>query len=434
MRSTAINLQGEHYMNVSFTSTQALQHAMAPKRRPLKPISTPKNPGGSPGSLHSLSRHHFSDRLVAVQHVRFSSAPKTAEKIPVVDLSQFVNGDATAKAAFAKALGDSFKEYGFVAVTGHGIPKSLFEENYKLLGQVVGLDEATKKKYYHPEIGSQRGYYPMKSELKGSTVDGKKTTPDPKEAWQAGRSRNDYPVEVPDYQAASDKLYQSMEDVGLQLMDAIGLFLNDNGYLKSTLVDDSGKKIGSHMMRSIHYPPIPAEDRLNKDENGKVIRAGAHNDMNYITLLPAATLGGLQILKKDGQWMDVEAKDETKWQPGDFKVGDLIVNVGDMLSLITEGHPNALRSTSHKVVGNDQQLEKSRFSIPMFIHPNHDKALRNLVSGQLIEYRHDGNKIPCSDAGEYVYNRLRKHGGKTLDGQMSYAEFKQKNAPLTHGL
>ena len=51
-------------------------------------------------------------------------------------------------------------------------------------------------------------------------------------------------------------------------------------------------------MRLLHYPPITGEPGSN-------VRAGAHEDINTITLLLGAEEAGLELLTKDGRWIPV---------------------------------------------------------------------------------------------------------------------------------
>ena len=110
------------------------------------------------------------------------------------------------------------------------------------------------------------------------------------------------------------------------------------------------------LLRVLHYPP------LRGDEVPQAVRAAAHTDINLLTLLPAATEPGLQILAKEGHWIDV---------PCDH--GLLIVNIGDMLA---EASGQYFPSTVHQVlnpVGGDRS--KSRISLPLFLHPRRDVRL-----------------------------------------------------------
>ena len=66
------------------------------------------------------------------------------------------------------------------------------------------------------------------------------------------------------------------------------------------------------------------------------MRAAAHEDINMITLLPAATAPGLQVMDIAGKWYDV---------PCD--IGTIVINSGDMLKEASGGY---YPSTTHRVV------------------------------------------------------------------------------------
>ena len=120
----------------------------------------------------------------------------------------------------------------------------------------------------------------------------------------------------------------------------------------SNMIKDSDQTL----LRVLHYPP------LQGDEEPDAIRAAAHEDINLITILPAANEPGLQVKGKDGNWIDV---------PCDF--GNLIVNIGDMLQ---EASGHYFPSTTHRVInpaGTD--VTKSRISLPLFLHPRPDVVL-----------------------------------------------------------
>ena len=75
------------------------------------------------------------------------------------------------------------------------------------------------------------------------------------------------------------------------------------------------------LLRVLHYPPLSGQ------EEPGALRAAAHGDINLLTILPAATQAGLQVLGKDGAWHDV---------PCDF--GMLIVNIGDSSTQLALRH------------------------------------------------------------------------------------------------
>ncbi len=99
------------------------------------------------------------------------------------------------------------------------------------------------------------------------------------------------------------------------------------------------------------------------------IRAAAHEDINLITLLPAATATGLEILDNQGNWHEVPCT-----------MGDLVVNVGDMLQLASQGY---YRSTTHRVVNPVGALVgRSRYSMPLFLHPRPEVILADGVTAK----------------------------------------------------
>ena len=115
---------------------------------------------------------------------------------------------------------------------------------------------------------------------------------------------------------------------------------------------------GNSVMRTIHYPPV------QNNEIGE--RAGAHEDINLITLLIGGHKSGLEILSKEGEWQDATVEEDV-----------IICNIGDMLQRLTN---NYLRSTTHRVSASSLQSESSRYSIPFFVHPNPDWLITTLPS------------------------------------------------------
>jgi len=115
------------------------------------------------------------------------------------------------------------------------------------------------------------------------------------------------------------------------------------------------------LLRVLHYPPLPD----NADPSA--IRASAHEDINLLTLLPAANEPGLQVKKRDGSWLDV---------PCDF--GNLIINVGDMLQEASDGY---FPSTTHRVINPEgSNVRNSRISLPLFLHPRPNVRLSDRYS------------------------------------------------------
>lgn len=123
------------------------------------------------------------------------------------------------------------------------------------------------------------------------------------------------------------------------------------------------------LLRILHYPPLKGDEELG------AIRAGAHEDINLLTILPASNEPGLQVKSIEGEWLDV---------PSDF--GNLIVNIGDMLQEASGGY---YPSTTHRVINPDgADKTKSRISLPLFLHPKPEVVLSdNYTADQYLKER-----------------------------------------------
>jgi isopenicillin N synthase-like dioxygenase len=314
--------------------------------------------------------------------------------IPRLDLETYVNGNAEQRKHFSEAIGQAFNQTGFVTITNHGLSKELIDNLYKQVKAVFDLPEQVKLKYEKPELAGQRGYTGKGKE----TAKGFKT-PDLKEFWQIGQTVTDgdpvkdqYPEnvtieEVPEFNTVTREIYQKLETAGKHLLRAIAVYLGlDEHYF------DQHVHNGNSILRTLHYFPIENPDAVPAD----AVRAGAHEDINLITLLIGASADGLELLTRENEWFPVKAHGE-----------DVVVNVGDMLQRLTNGK---LKSTTHRVVNPPRELMKtSRYSVPFFLHPKAKMDLTCLES--CIDEQHP-KQFSDMTAGEYLDERLREIGLK----------------------
>ncbi len=289
--------------------------------------------------------------------------------------------------AFAQKLGHSFEEYGFAIIADHGIPDDLIHRAEKKAKEFFALPEEVKRGYHIEGGGGARGYTPFGIETaKGASAF------DLKEFWHVGRQLahdhpfrdhmpdNVWPSEVASFRDTFEELFATFDRTGLKILKAIARFLKiDEDYFVDTVRD------GNSVMRLLHYPPIEGEPGSN-------VRAGAHEDINTITLLLGAEEAGLQLLTKDGRWIPVSPKP-----------GELVVNIGDMLQRLTNG---ILRSTTHRVVNPPPERRGfSRYSMPFFLHFRSDFLIEPLPgtvpSGEQPKW-------PPITANDYLQERLRE--------------------------
>lgn len=311
--------------------------------------------------------------------------------IPLVDLDKFVKGNEKERMEFVKELGDAFNDIGFVGVINHGVPKELVDGFYNNAKKFFALPVSTKKNYEIVELAGQRGYTSFgREKAKQSEV------ADLKEFYQIGQVVEDgdaivseYPDNIhtdvtPEFTDLGRELYQSFEKSGSELLKAIAIYLNLGENFFEPRIHN-----GNSILRAIHYPPILSEPE-------SAIRAEEHEDINLITLLVGASAGGLQVLDKNGKWLDA--------LPGE---NEIVVNVGDMLQRLTNDY---LKSTTHRVVNPPRELwHTPRLSIPFFLHPRSTMDLTCLDSCVTDERPLAYEPIT---AGEYLDERLRQIGLK----------------------
>jgi isopenicillin N synthase-like dioxygenase len=314
--------------------------------------------------------------------------------IPRLDLDTYINGSAEERKAFSDSIGRAFNETGFVTVTNHGLSKELINKLYAQVKALFALPEQIKLNYEIPGLAGQRGYTGKNKETaKGFKV------PDLKEFWQIGQTvsddapeKADYPDnivvnELPEFNTTTLEVYKKLEAAGIHLLRAIAVYLN----LPENYFDDKVQN-GNSILRTLHYFPITDPDSLPDD----AVRAGAHEDINLITLLIGASADGLELLTRENEWFPVKAHGE-----------DLVVNVGDMLQRLTN---NKLKSTTHRVVNPPrEEMKNSRFSVPFFLHPKSNMDLTSLPS--TIDADHPKLYADIT-AGEYLDERLREIGLK----------------------
>ncbi len=253
--------------------------------------------------------------------------------------------DYTAKDApqqFVKSLRDT----GFAVLINHPIKQSLVESiyhNWQIFfnnpdKEIFAFDKEKQDGYFSPETSETAKGHSQK---------------DIKEYFHVypwGRIPNTLKTEILNYyQLASDLASElldwveecSPEDVAKNYSEALSSMINNTS---------------NTLLRVLHYPPLTGNEEYG------AIRAAAHEDINLLTILPAANEPGLQVQCQDDNWLDV---------PSNF--GNLIINTGDMLQEASEGY---FPSTTHRVINpSGNASTKSRISLPLFLHPRSEVKL-----------------------------------------------------------
>ncbi len=318
----------------------------------------------------------------------------TKDIIAVVDYFDFISNDTALRSKFIKNFGDSFVNMGFAIVKNHGVTEELRDELFEVSRSFFELPNQVKKTYEDVALAGQRGYISKNREsAKGRSV------PDIKEFYHIGQTVTDndpiqlkypdniWPKEILRFQEVCEKVYYTFEQTGKNLLKAISLYLS----LPEDYFDQKVHN-GNSILRLLHYYSV----KDLKDIPSGAVRAAAHGDINLITLLMGGSADGLQAQTIEGKWIPVSPKDD-----------EIVINIGDMLSRLTN---NRFRSTQHRVITpNSESWKSSRYSAPFFLHPRYDMDLSCLDS--CIDLN---NPKAFSDitAGEFLTERLIELGLK----------------------
>jgi isopenicillin N synthase-like dioxygenase len=305
-------------------------------------------------------------------------------RIPTLDIRRYDND----RAAFVAELGNAYREWGFAGIRGHGIAQPLIDGAYDAFREFFALPDEVKRKYHIKGGGGARGYTPFGIETAKDS-----RYPDLKEFWHIGReiardskyadvmAPNVWPAEVPRFREYGYGLFDALDALGSRVLRALALHIE----LPESYFDDK-TNFGNSILRPIHYPPITAPDIPN-------VRAGAHEDINLITLLVGASAQGLEVKSRKGEWVPFTADADT-----------IVVNIGDMLQRLTN---HVYPSTTHRVTNPPgEQARQPRYSVPFFLHPNPDFMIDVLPS--CIDAENPCRYPEPISAHEYLQERLRE--------------------------
>lgn len=288
-----------------------------------------------------------------------------AIEIPIIDIADFRASDDRAVAeALAGRIHAACTGTGFFYLTGHGVPQDMIEEafeaNRRFHARPMAQKLAIKQNRWH------RGYQALASStLKSSARFAAARHPNQLESFflrhevgpddpgyerQALQGPNQWPDD-PDFVEVVRRYDAAITALGAELLPAFSLAVGEQpGFFARYFAP------ASTALRLIHYPPAPAV--APEDLYG----IHPHTDYGFLTILAQDRVGGLQIQRVDGSWIDAP------YVPGSF-----ILNIGDILARWTNDRFN---STPHRVINRSDRLD--RYSIAMFFDPNLDSVIETL--------------------------------------------------------
>lgn len=292
--------------------------------------------------------------------------------VPVIDVGPFLRQEAD-HAAIPRAIAEACEHIGFFSIVGHGVDATLIARTVALAAEFFARPLAEKRRVQPAAAGQPRGFRAMGDEGLAYTRAGAAAF-DLKEVYQIGPAfdespyyrtadalphfmPNVWPADMPAFAPTFTGYYDAMQALAIQLMRACALALD----LPERWFDS---KIDRHIsaLRVLHYPA-----QSGAPEAGQ-LRAGAHSDYGTLTILLSQNVsGGLQVMSKQGDWIDVHAP-----------AGSFVINVGDLLMRWTN---DRWISTLHRVLNPPpDRINDGRLSLAFFHHPNYDTEVRCIES------------------------------------------------------
>ena len=304
------------------------------------------------------------------------------EDIPVIDLGNIDTEHG--REQIAKKLVHTAKTIGFFYISNHGISADICNKAFAASRRFFALSANQKASV---EVDQhQRGWMAQGM----ANLEGSKTY-DAKEVFFWGLDVTDddpdvvaglpmvYPNQWPDEVAPylrHDILpyYEAVLELSRKILAALAIGLGQSADIFQSAYR---KPLGRGQL--VYYPT------LNKDDiDAERFGAASHSDFGVLTILMQDHLGGLQVQRRDGGWIEAAPIQ-----------GTLVCNIGDLLERWTNG---VLISTKHRVLNRSNQ---SRFSIPVFCDPASDA----IIDPRDFDPAADIKTYPPISAGDYIMGR-----------------------------
>ena len=309
--------------------------------------------------------------------------PANADEVPILDLTALNEGSGIRP--IADGLRHACLTTGFFYVSNHGIPEELVQSVFATTKRYFDLpveqrmthriDERFRRGFMPQGINQHPGFAPDLKESYEVGVDLPLSDPD----VQAGRplhGPNRWPDDFPDLKGVAEAYFEAAAQLGRRLLKpiAVSVGMPEDHFLQFC-------KKPMVQMRLFHYPPQPP---LSDDQ---AFGVAPHTDYGMITLLLQDPIGGLELQKKDGEWVSAP-----------YVPGTLIVNIGDMFQRWTN---DLYTSNLHRVVN---RTGKERFSVPMFFNLDYDAMVACLPTCVSPEtpIRHEPIR-----SGDYLVSRFK---------------------------
>ncbi|MFI4999642.1 MAG: isopenicillin N synthase family dioxygenase [Reyranellales bacterium] len=301
--------------------------------------------------------------------------------IPVIDIGALYTGDMAAKKAVAAKIGAACDDIGFFYATNHNVAVETIDKAVAMADKFFKLPEAERLKVKADK--NNRGYREVgdvvhrngKPSARDNFDIGFPVTADDPEV-KAGTplyAPNIWP-DMPGFRAAVESYYDETFKLGMKILEGFALYLDKP---EDFFTRHFTKPVADMVIN--HY--LGAAGLHISDQ-----ASGPHTDHGIVTILWQDSLGGLEVMGKDGKWIAATPLR-----------GSYVINIGELMKRWTNGR---FKATVHRVV---HLQDKSRYSMPLFCNPN----FRTVVDPRDLGVSDSDAKYPPIQSGEFLLSRFK---------------------------
>lgn len=276
-------------------------------------------------------------------------------KVPIINFED-VDKDSVQRAEIIQEITNACEKWGFFQIVNHGIPGQVIDQMIDGVRKFFEQDLEVKRQFYSRDF-TKKFIHNSNFDLYSAPASNWRDTfscvvapdpPDPQELPTVCRET------LMEYSKYVMKLGLSLFEL---FSEALGL---DQNHLKHI-------ECAKGLYLVCHYYPACPEPELTLGTSG-------HADSGFLTLLIQDQLvGGLQV-RHENHWVDVPPLD-----------GAIVVNVGDLLQLITN---DKFKSVQHRVIA---KKIGPRTSVASFFRTHFNEASTSKVYGPIKELLSEEN-------------------------------------------
>ncbi|XP_059275399.1 1-aminocyclopropane-1-carboxylate oxidase homolog 1-like [Lycium ferocissimum] len=309
----------------------------------------------------------------------------TKFSIPVIGL-EGLGKSAAQRADVVREIKDACENWGFFQIVHHEIPSSVMEKVLEGVRHFHEQDTEVKKEFYSRDVTRKFTYNTNFDLHKAPTANWRDTlycvmSPNPPN-----------PKEIPE--VCRDVLIKYTEyvmNLGLTLYELLSEALGLNPNHLKDMECAEGLIVGGH-----YYPACPEPDFT--------LGLSGHTDSGFLTILLQDQIGGLQVFHKN-HWVDVP-----------FLPGALIVNIADLMQLITN---DKFKSVHHRVLAKNIG---PRISVASLFRMHFQEGSESRLYGPIKELLSEENPPMYQETSRNEY--VTYLYSKGLDGTSLLSHFK----------